>query len=115
MRGGPYAFARTTRTNEVLLALFGLADLFHGFFGGPDRVGDHPEIGERGRIPVVFGKLRGGGGILDNGHFEALLQKLAEMGLHTQIRRHACQDDLVDPALAELKDQIILAGSCRIC
>ena len=48
-----------------------------------------------------------GGRILHHDNLEALLEQLAQMGLHANIGQHAAEDNLVDPPLAKLQNQIV--------
>jgi hypothetical protein len=50
---------------------------------------------------------RSSGCVRDDCNLEALFDKIAQMGLYAHVRQHAAQDDLADPAFAQLQDQII--------
>src|SRR5579859_1117671 len=45
--------------------------------------------------------------ILDHGDLEALFEELAQMGLDTHVRQHPAEDDLRDPPLTQLQDQVV--------
>jgi len=48
-----------------------------------------------------------GGGVLDHGDLEALLEQVAQVGLDADVRQHAAEDDLADPPLAQLQREIV--------
>src|SRR6516225_6475084 len=71
-------------------------------------MGEKPVVDDRGLITVAPDRMpRPGGCILDHRNLEALLDKLAQMRLDAHVRQHAAEDDPIDPALAQLQDQIV--------
>ncbi len=53
-----------------------------GFLCGDHTVGEVAEVGKRDLVPIPqLGVPGAGGGVLDDGHFEALLEELSEVGL----------------------------------
>src|SRR5215469_18824678 len=71
-------------------------------------MGEKLIVDDRCLIAVAPNRMpRPGGCVLDHRNLETLLDKLAQMRLYAHIRQHAAEDDLVDPALAELQNQIV--------
>jgi hypothetical protein len=43
-----------------------------------------------------------------NGDLEALFEQFAQVAFNAEVRQHPRQDDLVDAALAELQDRLLV-------
>ena len=71
-------------------------------------MGEEAVIDHRRLIAVApFGMAGTGGGVLHHRNLEALLEELAQMRFHADVRQHPAEDDLADPPLAQLQDQIV--------
>ena len=71
-------------------------------------MGEKSIVDHRRLIAVApFGMAGAGGRVLDDGDFESALEKLAQMRFDAHVRQHAAEDDLADPPLGQLQDQIV--------
>src|SRR5262245_23275917 len=85
-----------------------LAHATDRFIGRQNCMRKKSVVDNRGLIAVApYRMARPSRCVFDYGNLEALLEKLAQMGLDAHIRQHATEDDLVHPSLAQLQNQII--------
>src|SRR5215831_8327662 len=78
------------------------------FISRQHRMGQKAVVDDRRLVAIaLYWMPRSGDGILHHGNLETLLKELAQMRLDAYVRQHAAEDDLADPALAQLQDQIV--------
>jgi hypothetical protein len=63
-------------------------------------MGEKAIVDQRRLVTVAPFRMTGArGGILDHGDFESVLEEFAQVGLDTDVRQHAGENDLGDPSL----------------
>src|SRR5215471_15660072 len=78
------------------------------FIGRQHCMREKSVVDDRGLIAVApYRMARPSRCVFDYGNLEALLEKLAQMGLDAHIPQHATEDDLAHPSLAQLQNQIV--------
>src|SRR5262249_9088793 len=73
----------------------------------PESMRQRSEIHQRGPIAVSFLIPGPGGRIPHPRPLEALPQELPQVRLDTDVARRTSQDDLLDPTLPQLEDEVI--------
>ena len=78
------------------------------FVGRPNGMSEKSVIDHRRLIAVAPLRVtRSSGRVLDHGDLETLFEKVAQMGFDADVRQHPAEEDLSDPAFAQLQDQIV--------
>ena len=86
---------------------FLLPNRLHSFFGRPDSIRNKSKIHQCGLVAIAFLDLSGRCGIGDDRDLKALFAEFSHVGLHTEIRRHSAEDDLIDTALSQLQYNVV--------